>query len=419
MHRIRPDIYKPMCSMEIDIKAWSYGGKFEELSVAGILWDLYDRRNDDQVNLKLEEVWDIIKTHHKDFTSVYNALIKKYPDQKKEIDQVFIDHGFFADMTWGNRKRDPQEPYLDMDGNDKFSEGDYFVDYAQEKGENYPWMIHQKNEKAGSATNYQRPERTNTVRAQGHYIKGDGNIPYYDVKVTFASHPDWNYEITTENKDGLIYVQVPPDEYDATVTVTAKDVKTGNPLTFTAQQFNEDLEESIERGYYVEHDFEVSGTPPTTDPLPESDADVEDFVPYWETQDLVAKPEDYVYDPPREDNFPLESEMGGGVISAVGEWLRPSDSEDSSSWLLLILGGGLLFSVIGLLSLILVILVLFYLLRGWKKTKNVKKLKEQPTEEQVDKSEQTPQKEVKYCIECGAELETNDDFCPECGTKEP
>jgi hypothetical protein len=340
-----PHVYSSFGSWERDYKAWEWRGRAEELAVAGILWDLYDPKNDDKIDLTLLQIWNIVKTYHRDFTAVYNATVRKFPGFKADIDAIFKEHGFFADKTEGNRRHDPQEPFRDADGDKAFDAGEYYVDYAQEPHWVIPWMIRQENEPIGSATNYQRPARMNTVLLPGHFVKVDNDVPYYRVKVEFRDDPGQNYETRTFNDNGLVYVQMPPYGVNATITVTAEGVATGRPLSFTTQDFNEKWPESVERGYYVEHDFRVSGAP-AGQPAPEEvSLSASRETPYWEWGG-DARLEDYVYKPPVEEPLPLETELGRPALGVM-----PSAGGGVPNWVWLAAGG----TVAGLIILVVVV----------------------------------------------------------------
>ena len=103
----------------------------------------------------------------------------------------------------------------------------------------------------------------------GHYIAVDNEVPYYAVEYefwnNFGGEPvlDDHYALHTQNIDGLVYLPMPPSGYRADITVMGEDVSTGNPLTFTSEDFYEDLNASLSQGYFVEHDFQFSGVLPS------------------------------------------------------------------------------------------------------------------------------------------------------------
>lgn len=291
----RPDVYASFGTFELNYKPWTDVGRDEEFAVASLLWDLYDPTGDDKIDLNAKQIWEVIGKRHEDFTSAYNGFKKKWPSMTYEIDRVFIDHGFFADRTLGNGQYDPWEPYIDIDNSSNYTLGEYYIDYAMEgnctkltrllypKQSNCsgPGMIHQSIELVGPASNYQRPDRKNAGKLPGHYVKVDSQIPYYVVDVVFPPNPELDYSVRTENDGGLVYVHVPPLEYDSRITVSAEGVKTGNHLRFSGRDFHDKLHESIANGYFVEHDFMISGTPPKPPPLPEPETVPIEDKPHW------------------------------------------------------------------------------------------------------------------------------------------
>ena len=297
----RPDVYASFGSLDIDYRAWTNRGYDEEFAVAGILWDLYDVTNDEMVDLQLKEVWNIIRLYHKDFTSVYKAFLKKFPNKEEQIDEIFVKHGFFADKNPGNKKHDKA-----FEATYKKYGKYYYVDYGQDTILDAPWMTYDKNETIGPATCYSRPSRTSAGEIEGHYVKVDNSVPYYIVKVTFDDS-SLNYDIRTENRNGLVYVHVPPADYGATMTVTAEGVGTGSPLTFTAREFEENLAETLKKGYFIEHDFDISGTIPSLPAGPAAQGMDPDGKPHWEEPDSVADQQDR--GPPEDESLPLEDEM--------------------------------------------------------------------------------------------------------------
>jgi hypothetical protein len=195
--------------------------------------------DDDGVDLTLEEIWAVIRDYHTDFTSVYEDFIDLHPDKKQAIDDIFKAHGFFADVAPQNQQWDPGE----------------------EIG------------RAADASTEERKARRSTQLMDGHFIKVDNEVPHYRVQVTLFDEgasiidlPSHIYEFRSSNDDGLVYIPVPPETYDAWVMVYAEDLETENPLLLTTQSFDEHFEESLEQGYFVEYEFEVEGEVPSALP---------------------------------------------------------------------------------------------------------------------------------------------------------
>ncbi|VVB52340.1 Uncharacterised protein [uncultured archaeon] len=297
--------------LEEDHTAWEKNGRMEEVAGAGILWDLvdgeddyhtltpeqmyanylewkkdreefneYTRReypeetllpvpeytledmrtaklDDDRVELDFQkDVWPVLRTYHSDFSDVYADIVKKRPDQKKGIDEVFVKHGFFRDDQRGNGAYDEFEPFDDVNKNGVRDEGEYFVDLSSETPQYRP------NQTIGAPANYQRLTRHSPLEVPGQYIKVGNEVPYYRVGVFYPNKPQLTHTYRTRNINGKIYIRVPPAGYNATILIAAEGVTTGSPLVFTSEKFNRDYPQSAERGYFVEHDFNVSGEIP-------------------------------------------------------------------------------------------------------------------------------------------------------------
>jgi photosystem II stability/assembly factor-like uncharacterized protein len=113
----RPYIYRLSSSgvsVEYNYQVWDIksGPPREDLSVASLLWDLYDPVEDndaDHVDLSLQSLWAVIGFENvndlTDMRDVYNAF-QQTPlfnengtsVTKEDIDEIFVSHGFFADV---------------------------------------------------------------------------------------------------------------------------------------------------------------------------------------------------------------------------------------------------------------------------------------------------------------------------------
>ena len=286
-----PAVYARFGSLEVNYQAWQYRGKAEEFAVAGVLWDLYDGKNDDAVDLTENDMWYILKDFRADFTAVYEFLIEKYSDQQAGIDQIFVDHGFFVDKTAGNRQWDPAEPFIDANGNRRFDQGEEFVDYA------LPKIEYTRGEVIGPASNYQRPQRRSAGELPGQFIKVDNAYPYYLIDVVFPNQSDLNYQIRSTNRDGLVYVQLPPPQYEAilqirpenTAGVTSIEISNQDPMFADSTVYGQ--------GFLLEHDFNISEEPAPDDDRPDILPDLADKpFPEWEERAwIIARPDDYIY----------------------------------------------------------------------------------------------------------------------------
>ncbi|MFH1834568.1 MAG: hypothetical protein ABH851_00100, partial [Methanobacteriota archaeon] len=172
-----------------------------------------------------------------------------------------------------------------------------------------------RSEKVGSATNYQRPDRTSAGTLPGHYVKATGDGVSYIVEVTFKDNPNLNYIVRTKNEEGLIYVQVPPQSYESEITVKSENGTTYNPLTFTSNNFYNNLPQSIENGFYVEHDFEVEGVEILGSESPLHQDPPADVKPHWETRYEEAEPL-------AESQITDVEDKAKGILERIIEWIK-------------------------------------------------------------------------------------------------
>jgi hypothetical protein len=104
------------------------------------------------------------------------------------------------------------------------------------------------------------------VEIPGQFVKTNFDSPYYLVKVGFQSQPyvyerfpGNSYTFITQHHDGLVHVPVPPEDYDAWITLVPMGVETRNPLVFRSEDYYSVMTDSIENGYFLEYEFETSG----------------------------------------------------------------------------------------------------------------------------------------------------------------
>lgn len=196
------------------------------------------------------------------------------------MDRIFVAHGFFVDRDRGNGKYDRGEPYRDENLNETWDQGEYYVDYP------VGGFRYDSGENVGRAANYEREGwRRSTSYLSGCFVKVNNEVPFYNV--TFAVFdssrrspiPEHYYAFRSVNRGGLVYVPVPPDPYSVVVTVMPEGVADARPLVFASDDFNRVYAESLERGYFVEHDFNASYQPPTEEPGEEEPEGVE--LPLW------------------------------------------------------------------------------------------------------------------------------------------
>ena len=260
----KPEIYAGFGSMELNYKAWQHRGYSEELAVNGILWDLYDDKNDanDTISLPLDRMWEVMKVKRANFYEYYKAFRAAFPDKADGIEKIFIDHGFFADKNIGNGVRDAFEPYADTNGDGAYNAGDFFVDYGVVNGTE---MTYDAGEVIGKAANYERENRSSVVKLPGSYVKAsDSNVKTYKIMVHLmnpALGEDFEYNVDAVG--GLVYVAPIPEDVDADITITPDSLEytSDKPYTTTNKEFIRKYYSAPDsQGFFDSHDFEVKPT---------------------------------------------------------------------------------------------------------------------------------------------------------------
>jgi hypothetical protein len=249
-----PDIYAGFGSMEEDYKPWDARGFYEELAIASLLWDMYDSNNEegDRLSLTVDEMWDVLKVKRDNFYEYYKAFQKEFPNKKKDIDDIFIKHGFFIDTRIGNKSYDAGEPWKYIAGNS----GAYkFIDMSG----NVSNIFYNNSLTIGTATNYERLNRTQAVTAPNSFIYvPDDEIYFYTVKVEHKDK-DLIYEYVTTRADNKIYVSPLPSDSNAKITINPLSTKytSDKPLTISSQEWNSLVNKGSDKGYVLTHEFNL------------------------------------------------------------------------------------------------------------------------------------------------------------------
>ena len=259
------DIYASFGSLENNYKPWEKRGRMEELAVAGVLWDLYDKNNEgnDTLSIPIQQLWPVLSQKHDNFYQYTLALKAAFPDKADAIDKILLMHGFFADNFTGNGVHDAFEPFSDANGNGVYDAGEYFVDYGITA--NHPNILYTGKEQIGQATNYQRPNRGQAGEIPDAFIKvDDARVPFYTVSIHFANPSQGkDYSYTTEQRAGLIYLQPLPEGISATMTVTpdSQAYTSSAPFVITSAEYDKDYYAApANQGYISKHDFALAPT---------------------------------------------------------------------------------------------------------------------------------------------------------------
>ena len=200
------------------------GQKFaEELAIAGIMLDLHDSASDygsddDSVSMPLSDIWAAVSgtadfqdgqgsRHVHTVADFYRYLIAANPSLKDGIDEIFIKHGAFQDLN-KNGRWDSGEP-IGYSGIGS-AQTDYRPDLEPEPGTQV--MVSAKD-------------------GSGNALGAGTSV---DVSVSFEgsnSYLSYNYQAPVV--DGMIYLPLPPREYNATITMTAVQASSGAKATNT------------------------------------------------------------------------------------------------------------------------------------------------------------------------------------------
>lgn len=225
------------------------------------------RWDDDNATLGFEKVWDVIRHFHNDFTSVYNEIVANNPGQKKEIDEVFVTHHIYVDTNPGNGVYDHRDFYRDENHNNKYDAGEYYIDCPLED------FQYRLGDVIGQSANYNRQWRQSVQEIPGYFIKVDNTVPFYLVKVSVPDQFYLDYVVRAWNRDGFINIPVPPKGYYAVVSVVPEGVQSNGPFTFSSEVFQNQYNTSLSQGYFVDHDFQVTGSIPSPPSMPGANGD--------------------------------------------------------------------------------------------------------------------------------------------------
>jgi hypothetical protein len=269
---------------ENNYKAWERRGRSEERAVAGYLWDLYDKDNEqgDSVTLSMQEMWPVLAVKRANFLEYHRAFKTAFPRQADAMDKIAVLHGLFADTNPGNGKWDAYEPLRDTNNNSRHDAGEEYVDYGVVG--NTTGMEYTEGETAGRATNYNRQTRSKAGLIPNAFIKvSDTEVQFYKVKVHFNSPSQGgDYEYRTEVREGLLYLDPLPEGVDATISITpdSRDYTAQKTYTITSREYDRKYYDApLGQGYFDEHTFDLKPTGLHVDPpLPP-----EDKKPKWNT----------------------------------------------------------------------------------------------------------------------------------------
>ena len=258
----KPDIYASFGSLENNYRPWDSRGYAEELSVASLLWDMSDPNNDeeDSITMSLENIWSVLKVQRNDFYDYYLAFKQANPSKAADIDRLFTEHGFFADTTQGNGKRDSFEGFIDANNNGAYDIGEHFFDLGCFNSTTE--IQYRKGMVIGRAAHHERLNRSVAVRMDGAYLKvSDKEVKQYLVKVHYTEPGKGDdYEYVVDLRDSLLYVQPLPGNVEADISILPYSVEytAQESYTISNQELASRLEEPGE--YFGSHTFSLRKT---------------------------------------------------------------------------------------------------------------------------------------------------------------
>ncbi len=265
------DIYAGFGSLENNYKPWEARGSDEELAVAGVLWDIYDKNNDDgdTVSIPIQKLWTVLSVKRANFYEYTKALKAAFPDQSAGIDKILLAHGFYPDIYVGNKVRDVFEPYIDSNGDKNYTLGEPFVDYGIDAKR--AQITYDGKGEVGRATNYERPTRGKAVEIPNAFIKvNDQSVGFYLVSVHFnnpAQGKDYSY--STDMREGKIYLQPLPEGTDAKITIKPISnafVASSEYETTASDYLSKYYAAPDSDGFADTHDFKLQSTGKAEDP---------------------------------------------------------------------------------------------------------------------------------------------------------
>lgn len=250
-------IYADTWNMELNYNPWANEGKCEEFAMATLFWDLVDSNQDkgETLSVPYKDLWDVlIGQRLQSFKEVYDALKAKWPEKSDEINKLFVAHGIFKSTYPGNGQYDQGEPYWekDPDGNGPLNPNgvrdpnEAYVDIGTpDDGIGRPHQVYTPGEEIGTASNYNRTTREDKPLEKGSFVNvgvtsngAAANDAVFKVSYSF-SDPSLNYASygVVDEETGYVYVEIPPEEYQMTASITADNYEGGQPVTVSANEY--------------------------------------------------------------------------------------------------------------------------------------------------------------------------------------
>jgi len=124
--------------------------------------------------------------------------------------------------------------------------GEDFVDIGTPDDEfGRPHQVYTPGEEIGTTTNYARPTRESKPLDESSFVRigvtsNGASVDDAIFKVSYSfSDPSLNYVSygVVDEKTSYVYVEMPPDEYQMTASITADNYEGGQPITVTPDDY--------------------------------------------------------------------------------------------------------------------------------------------------------------------------------------
>ncbi len=246
-----------MGNPELNHKVWENYGFSETIAVASLLYDFIDAGEEDDDQVSINDLFAILREKQRHCADLYDALQHNHPEISDAIDQVFIDHGFFAVtdvLEEGAGVHNVGEAFVDLNDNFMYDEGEPFVDYNAKDQNGIYYQEYRDTYIIGNSANANNPDRYRTFLLPGHFVKIDTNSDRYQINYYFPDTPNLNYSIVSDVIDGYIYIQNPPLQYYSEITfVSHENGEDSTTHSFTSSEFYKNYSQAVQQGYFMSY----------------------------------------------------------------------------------------------------------------------------------------------------------------------
>jgi|LGOV01.1.fsa_nt_gb hypothetical protein len=381
--------------IEPNFPAWFEGGLHEARAVSGVLYDLYDQGNfndiegtytdDDTVTIPLKDLVNLIlKSPLDSVGQLYDKLVVTYPNQKIGIDNIFIEHGFFSveePMAEGLGVYHKGEAFVDANRNFKYDDGEAVINFNALDDDGFRFQNYEEGSKIGYAAYSNNNARQMQVTDPKFWIKTNATYPVYGYDITFIDTPYLNYSGTALGSEGYVQMPILPYNHNIKVVVYPAGQLLGEEtVNISSSEIKSNYTTIIQQGYLAEWHLEDPNQtseylPPLISALggdydillniePEistvlgqlSDYEFGDQfieIPYIRPPELVEEVDEVIEEPVKEVDVATEEPLQLATESIASNEQIDKDKMDSflQRWSLVI-GAFVIFSIAGIIWLI-------------------------------------------------------------------